>query len=68
MEHPRVRQFITQYSISNKNYFQTLLARSGRYMPIIAKVLSEEGLPEELAYLALLESEFQVDTHPKRAQ
>lgn len=62
IEHPRVRQFITQYSISNKNYFQTLLARSGRYMPIIAKVLSEEGLPEELAYLALLESEFQVDT------
>ena len=62
VEHPRVRQFINQYSISNKNYFQTLLARSGKYMPIIAKVLSEEGLPEELAYLALLESEFQVDT------
>ena len=62
VEHPRVRQFISQYSISQKNYFETLLARSGRYMPIIAKVLSEEGLPEELAYLALLESEFQVDT------
>ena len=62
VEHPRVRQFISQYSISQKSYFETLLARSGRYMPIIAKVLSEEGLPEELAYLALLESEFQVDT------
>src|SRR5512147_2464071 len=48
VEHPRVRQFISQYSIGNKNYFQTLLARSGKYMPIIAKVLSEEGLPEEL--------------------
>ncbi|HSQ12573.1 MAG TPA: transglycosylase SLT domain-containing protein, partial [Candidatus Deferrimicrobium sp.] len=32
------------------------------YMPIIAKVLSDEGLPEELAYLALIESEFQVAT------
>jgi membrane-bound lytic murein transglycosylase D len=62
VEHPRVRQFISQYSVSNKSYFETLLARSGKYMPIIAKVLSEEGLPEELAYLALLESEFQVDT------
>jgi membrane-bound lytic murein transglycosylase D len=61
VEHPRVRQFISQYSISSKSYFQTLLARSGKYMPIIARVLSEEGLPEELAYLALLESEFQVD-------
>ena len=62
VEHPRVRQFITHYSISKKSYFETLLARSGKYMPIIAKVLNEEGLPEELAYLALLESEFQVDT------
>jgi membrane-bound lytic murein transglycosylase D len=62
VEHPRVRQFISQYSINKKNYFETLLERSGKYMPIIAKVLSEEGLPEELAYLALLESEFQVDT------
>jgi peptidoglycan lytic transglycosylase D len=62
IEHPRVRQFINQFSKINKSYFQTLLARSGKYMPIIAKALSEEGLPEELAYLALLESEFQVDT------
>lgn len=60
VDHPRVRQFINQYSVSQKTYFQTILARSGKYLPIIAKVLSEEGLPEELAYLALLESEFQV--------
>jgi membrane-bound lytic murein transglycosylase D len=31
-------------------------------MPMIAKVLTQEGLPEELGYLALLESEFVVDT------
>ncbi len=62
VEHPSVRQFVRQYSVTNKIYFETLLARSGRYMPIIAKVLSEEGLPEELAYLALLESEFQVNS------
>lgn len=62
VDHPRVRQFVRQYSATNKDYFQTLLARSGKYMPIIAKVLSDEGLPEELAYLALLESEFLVNT------
>jgi len=62
VEHPQVRRFISQYSRTNKNYFQTLLARSGKFMPIIAKILNEEGLPEELAYLALLESEFRVDT------
>jgi len=62
VDNPRVRQFVRQYSATNKDYFQTLLARSGKYMPIIAKVLSDEGLPEELAYLALLESEFLVNT------
>lgn len=62
VDHPRVRQFVRQYSATNKDYFQTLLARSGKYMPIIAKVLADEGLPEELAYLALLESEFLVNT------
>ena len=62
VDNPRVRQFVRQYSATNKEYFQTLLERSGKYMPIIAKVLSDEGLPEELAYLALLESEFLVNT------
>ncbi len=62
VDHPRVRQFVRQYSVTNKIYFETLLARSGRYMPIIAKVLNEESLPEELAYLALLESEFLVNS------
>jgi membrane-bound lytic murein transglycosylase D len=60
--HPRVRYFIKQYSTANKGYFETLLIRSGKYMPLIAKVLSDEGLPEELGYLALLESEFNVNT------
>jgi membrane-bound lytic murein transglycosylase D len=31
-------------------------------MPMIAKVLNQEGLPEELGYLALLESEFALNT------
>ena len=41
---------------------QELLARSGKYLPMISKVLSQEGLPEELAYLALLESSLTVTT------
>lgn len=62
INHPRVRQFLNHYATTNKGYFETLLARSGKYMPMIAKALSEEGLPEELGYLALLESEFIVNT------
>lgn len=56
---PKVRYFINYFSSKRgKPYFEKILARSGRYMPMIAKVLNEEGLPEELAYLALIESAF----------
>jgi peptidoglycan lytic transglycosylase D len=61
VDNPKVRHFVKYYSTTGKARFQQLLARSGRYMPMIAKVLNEEGLPEELGYLALIESEFVVN-------
>lgn len=60
INHPKVHHFVNHYSITAKNHFQTLLAKSGKFMPMISKVLIEEGLPEELGYLALIESEFTV--------
>jgi LysM repeat protein len=56
--HPKVRYFINYFAKRGKPSFEKILARSGRYMPMIAKVMNEEGLPEELAYLALIESAF----------
>jgi peptidoglycan lytic transglycosylase D len=56
--HPKVRYFINYYSKRGKRDFEKILARSGKYMPMIAKVLSDESLPEELVYLALIESSF----------
>jgi membrane-bound lytic murein transglycosylase D len=56
--HPKVRYFINYFAKRGKPYFEKILARSGKYMPMIAKVLHDEGLPEELAYLALIESAF----------
>ncbi len=60
VDHPKVRQYLRQYTTTAKSQFQTLLSRSGKFMPMISKVLSEEGLPEELGYLALVESELLV--------
>ena len=62
VDNPKVRYFVKYYSTTGRSRFQELLGRSGRYMPMIAKVLNQEGLPEELGYLALLESEFLVTT------
>ena len=56
--HPKVRYFINYFAKRGKPYFEKILARSGKYVPMIAKVLHDEGLPEELAYLALIESAF----------
>lgn len=40
--------------------FTEALARGGRYLPRIQEVFEEEGLPQELAYVALVESEFKI--------
>jgi hypothetical protein len=58
IENPRVRFFINQFSKSGRNDLEKTLARSGKYMPMIMQVLHEEGVPEELAHLALIESGF----------
>jgi len=58
---------MTDAVLSYINYFssdrgrRTLLAglkRSGRYRPLISKILAEEGVPQELIYLAQAESGF----------
>jgi len=58
IENPRVRYFVNQFSKSGRNDLEKVLARSGKYMAMIVQVLHEEGVPEELAYLALIESGF----------
>jgi len=57
IDNPAVRHYIKHYSTTAKDEFQALLARSGKFMPMIATVLHDEGLPEDLAYLAIVESE-----------
>lgn len=60
VENPKVRYFVNYFSRSGKNEFEKILARGGKYLPMISAVLREEGLPDELAYLALIESGFAV--------
>ena len=39
------------------------LQRAGKYRPLITKILAEEGVPEELFYLAMIESGFNPVAH-----
>lgn len=41
-----------------RSFFMEAYVRSGRYRPAIVRALTEEGLPQELSWLPLLESGF----------
>jgi membrane-bound lytic murein transglycosylase D len=54
----RVEQFILYFQTLARKNFTNWLARSERYIPFMKNVLKENGLPEDLVYLALIESGF----------
>jgi membrane-bound lytic murein transglycosylase D len=58
VENDRVRYFINSFSGRLRGFFERALARSGRYIPMMATILQNEGLPEDLVYLSLIESGF----------
>ncbi|HEY3347830.1 MAG TPA: LysM peptidoglycan-binding domain-containing protein, partial [Nitrospirota bacterium] len=49
---------IKYFSISVKEHFSRYLFRSGRYMSLMKSILRENYLPEDLVFLALIESGF----------
>jgi membrane-bound lytic murein transglycosylase D len=54
----RVEQFIQSFQTTMKSRFANWLARSEKYVPLMKNLLRENGLPEDLVYLALIESGF----------
>lgn len=54
----KVEQFIHYFQTTRRDRFVTWLARSGRYIPVMKKLLKEYGLPEDLVYMAFIESGF----------
>lgn len=56
--HPRVLTQAQQMTRGRGVTVREALARSGRYMDIIARELSKEGVPPELAFLPAIESHF----------
>lgn len=59
---------IKQFQTVERNFFIKSYKRSGRYIDKIVKELNEAGLPEELAWLPIVESGFNVSAlSPARA-
>lgn len=54
----QVEYFIKQFQGRSKASFGRWLSRSTRYLPMMKEVLRKEGLPEDLVYVAMIESGF----------
>jgi membrane-bound lytic murein transglycosylase D len=58
VENEKVRYFIDYYSGRGHGTFTRWLERSGRYLPLMRQIFTEEDLPLDLTYLAMIESGF----------
>jgi hypothetical protein len=53
-----VQAYLRLFSTSQKASFESCLKRSGRYLPMMRRIFRKHGLPQDLVYLALVESGF----------
>jgi membrane-bound lytic murein transglycosylase D len=48
-----------------RDWFQEALSRGQKYLPGIRRVFAEEGIPQDLAYVALVESAFKTSAYSR---
>jgi membrane-bound lytic murein transglycosylase D len=56
----KVQYFLYYFQTSGKQSFSRWLSRSSRYIPMMKEILKREGMPEDLVYVAMIESGFQM--------
>ena len=56
----RVMHFMNYFQTRGRKSFSIWLARSGKYIPNMKKILHQRGMPTDLVYLAMIESGFNV--------
>ncbi len=55
---PMVEKWIAYFQGRGRPHMERYLSRSTRYMKLMKKILRDNGLPEDLVYIALIESGF----------
>jgi membrane-bound lytic murein transglycosylase D len=53
---PLVEQWVEYFNARGRKYMELWLSRSGKYFPMMSKIFKEEGVPQQLAYLSMVES------------
>ena len=59
----KVENCIVYFQTIARDFFQAALTRSGRYTPLMMKILEEERVPRDLVYLPLIESGFRTNAY-----
>lgn len=55
-EDPRVRRFVREYAYNQRSGMKSYLARASRFLPMVKATAKQHGLPQDVAYLFMLES------------
>lgn len=58
---------VAYYQFRTPKAFAGALQRSGRYLPLMRSILRENGLPEDLVYIAMIESAFKFQARSRAA-
>ena len=56
----KVEYFIEYFKTRGRQTFSRWLSRSSRYIPMMKEVFKSNGMPEDLVYVAMIESGFQM--------
>lgn len=51
-----VEKFIEYFTGRGRNYMELWLSRSGKYFPMMSRIFKEEGVPQQLIFLSMIES------------
>lgn len=61
----QVEKWMDYFQGRGRKYFTRWLARSSRYVPMMKQILRENGLPEGLIYLSMIESGFSPNAYSR---
>jgi membrane-bound lytic murein transglycosylase D len=62
-DNEHVQKWVRYFTGKGRPHMVNYLSRSSRYLPMMKNVLRENGLPEDLVYIALIESGFSPRAH-----
>ncbi|HEX4845421.1 MAG TPA: lytic transglycosylase domain-containing protein, partial [Geothrix sp.] len=54
----KVLTWVSLFTTTKRGFMENALGRAATYMPMVRQVFAEEGVPQDLAYLAVIESGF----------